>query len=137
MADLQRAFLSLPPVTRTLLAGTAVVTVPPLLALVSPYQLIWHWPAIRYKFQLYRIITPFFYAGGGLAALFNVFFLFRTANDLETGSSSLYLLSNAFSETQYAGVYARRSHDLAWALTCMAGMIVVRGLRIKQMHAQG
>lgn len=96
MADLQRAFLSLPPVTRTLLAGTAAVTLPTMLALVSPYQVIWYWPAIRYKLQLWRIVTPFFYAGSGIAALFNVFFLFRTANDLETGElhSRLYALQS-------------------------------------------
>ena len=85
MADLQRAFLSLPPVTRTVLAGVAAVTLPPMLALVSPYQLIFYWPAIRHKFQLWRLVTPFLYAGSGISALFNCFFLFRTANDLETG----------------------------------------------------
>ena len=84
MADLQRAFLAMPPVTRTLLAGTAAVTLPTMLALVSPYQIIFHWPLIR-RLQLWRLVTPFFYAGSGISALFNCFFLFRTANDLETG----------------------------------------------------
>lgn len=63
MADLQRAFLSLPPVTRTILAGTTAVTLPCLLALVSPYRIVFIWSAIRHRFELWRLVTPFFYAG--------------------------------------------------------------------------
>ena len=63
MAELQQAFLSLPPVTRSLLALTAGVTIPPLLGLVKPYAIVFYWPAIRYKYQIWRFISPFFYAG--------------------------------------------------------------------------
>lgn len=63
MADLQQAFMSLPPITRSLLALTAGVTIPPLLGLVKPYAIVFYWPAIRYKYQLWRLISPFFYAG--------------------------------------------------------------------------
>lgn len=66
MAELQQAFLSLPPITRSLLALTGAVTLPPLLGLVSPYNIVFYWPAIRGKLQLWRLISPFFYAGESL-----------------------------------------------------------------------
>lgn len=63
MSELGQAFMSLPPITRTILGMTGGVTIPPLLGLISPYQIVFFWPAIRHKFQLWRLITPFFYAG--------------------------------------------------------------------------
>ena len=51
-ADLQRAFRSLPLVTRTLLAGTACSTVPTLLDIISPYSIIFLPRAMR-KGQLW------------------------------------------------------------------------------------
>lgn len=63
MAELLQAFKSLPPITRSLLALTGAVTIPPLLGLFTPYNIVFYWPAIRYKYQLWRFISPFFYAG--------------------------------------------------------------------------
>jgi len=63
MAELRQAFFSLPPITRTLLALTGAVTIPPLLGLFTPYNIVFYWPAIRHKFHIWRLISPFFYAG--------------------------------------------------------------------------
>lgn len=63
MADIQQAFMSLPPVTRTLLAGTGLTTLPTALAILSPYLIVFDTVGLR-KLQLWRLVTPFFYAGG-------------------------------------------------------------------------
>jgi len=115
MAELREGYFSIPPVTRTLVTATAVVTLPCLLALVSPYQVVFYLPAIRQKLQLWRLITPFFYAGSGLSALFNVFFLFSTSRNLEDG------------------LYRGRPADLSWALVCMSGGILALNYPLKSM----
>jgi len=63
MAELRQGYLSVPPVTRSLLTATAAVTLPPLLGLLSPYRIIFSLPLVRQRLELWRLVTPFFYAG--------------------------------------------------------------------------
>ncbi|KAN0060079.1 hypothetical protein ACQY0O_008052 [Thecaphora frezii] len=88
----------IPPVTRALLGATGAVTLPCLLAIMSPYRIALIWPLVTRNYQLHRILTSFFYGGSGIAFLFDAFLLFRNSSDLE--------LSH----------FSRRTADYAWCL---------------------
>lgn len=75
----------IPPVTRTLVFSTMIVTVGPLLKLINPYLVLLWWPAVLKKYEIWRIYTCFFLGGRDLQFLFDIFMLYRNSNDLETG----------------------------------------------------
>lgn len=52
--------LKIPPVTRTILFGTAGVTIPVMLKLLNPYKILLHWPLVRHRYEIWRLICePF------------------------------------------------------------------------------
>lgn len=74
----------IPPVTRTLVFATAVVTVGPLLKLVNPYLILLWWPSVLKKWEIWRPFTCFFLGGSDIQFLFDLFMLLRNSTDLET-----------------------------------------------------
>mmetsp|Transcript_14247 Transcript_14247/g.21934 ORF Transcript_14247/g.21934 Transcript_14247/m.21934 type:complete len:274 (-) Transcript_14247:403-1224(-) len=56
-------FHSLPVITKYWFALTVICTVSANLGLINPASLIFDWPSFRYKFEIWRIITPFCFMG--------------------------------------------------------------------------
>ncbi|PWN93187.1 DER1-domain-containing protein [Acaromyces ingoldii] len=98
--------LKIPPVTRTLLGSTLLVTLPVLLQLSNPYHILLWWPAVIRRWQLWRPITAFFFGGKGLPLLFDTFLLFRNSTDLELNT------------------FYRRTSEYAWALMLIGSLIL-------------
>uniref|UniRef100_A0A7S0ZIX1 Derlin n=1 Tax=Timspurckia oligopyrenoides TaxID=708627 RepID=A0A7S0ZIX1_9RHOD len=80
------AWMSIPWVTRTLSASMAFITLGSQLNLFPVRSVILLWPMIFQKFQIWRLITPFFFLG---PLSFNLLFLaamfFRHSRMLEEG----------------------------------------------------
>lgn len=76
--------MKIPPVTRTILGGVLITTLPIMLKLVSAYTILFSIPKLQ-KFELWRLATPFLYGGEGIAFIFDVFLLFRNSSGLEEG----------------------------------------------------
>ena len=55
---------SLPPVTRVWFVASFGTTCLISFGLVDPYRLLWSWPAVRHRFEVWRLITPYFFFGG-------------------------------------------------------------------------
>lgn len=96
----------IPPVTRYMLGATAAITLPCLLVITSPYRFALFWPLVIRKFHIHRIFTSFFYGGGGLKLLFDVFLLYRNSSDLELNH------------------FGRRTADYTWSLLVMGVVIL-------------
>ncbi|KAI8369557.1 Der1-like family-domain-containing protein [Radiomyces spectabilis] len=77
-------YRSIPPVTRTLLTLSVTTSVSAAVGLVPPYQLMFLWPNVSRKLQLWRLVTCFFYSGVDLGYAMNLFFLYRYSAQLET-----------------------------------------------------
>ncbi|PWO01331.1 DER1-domain-containing protein [Tilletiopsis washingtonensis] len=90
----------IPPVTRSLVGATCLVSLPTMLKLVSP-------------------ITAFFFGPPGLSFIFDLFFLFRHAQELELN------------------YFHRRTADMAWSLVIMGAVILAANypLRSSVLHS--
>ena len=55
---------SLPPVTRVWFVASFGTTCLISFGLVDPYRLLWSWPAVRHRFEVWSLITPYFFFGG-------------------------------------------------------------------------
>lgn len=96
----------IPPVTRFLVGATAGVTVPCILAITTPYPFALIWPLVIRKFHLHRLVTSFFFGGGGIQLLFDIIMLYRNSSDLELNH------------------FGRRTADYTWSLIVMATVIL-------------
>ena len=101
--DFYRYYMQQPPVTRTLLTGIVLTSIPPLLYLVSPVHLVNFWD-YTVRGEVWRPITAFLYGGSGIELLFGVFFVYQYSLQLETskfGAATAdyawYLIFNAIS----------------------------------------
>jgi len=78
---------SVPLITRYLFAGAGGLTLAANFGLVSPMTLVLSWPALVHKYQVWRLITPFFFMGQlGFPFLVNMIFLYRYSTALEVGT---------------------------------------------------
>ncbi|KAG0257817.1 hypothetical protein BG011_003746 [Mortierella polycephala] len=94
--ELLAAYKSVPIVTRTMLTATILLSFAVTIHLV-PYHLIsLDWYSIVYKFQVYRLLTPFFVTGVSFNMLFDLYFLYTYGSQLESST------------------FAGRSADFAW-----------------------
>ncbi|WWD21710.1 hypothetical protein CI109_106197 [Kwoniella shandongensis] len=84
MADFSAAYNSVPPVTRTLLVGTALVTFPCLLGFTSPAAVALVWTKVAKSYQIWRPITCFFFGGSGFPLLYDFFLIYRNSSAMET-----------------------------------------------------
>ncbi|TPX32818.1 hypothetical protein SmJEL517_g04117 [Synchytrium microbalum] len=88
--DFKDYYLSLPRVPRSIITATVVVSVTGLF--ISPMWLVFHLQSITSKFQLWRLITPFFFGGRSMDTLFNIYFLWNYSSQL---NSTLFLAREA------------------------------------------
>lgn len=79
-----------------------------------------HWPFVLYKYQIWRPITNFFYAGRGMTLLFDVFCLYQTSNNLESQQYVIFILQTDNSNGDTAAY--------VWMNTMLAMTILVRSL---------
>lgn len=82
--DFYRYYVQQPPITRTYLLAILLVSVPPLLYLVSPTLFLNFWD-YTIRGEVWRPLTAFLYGGGGISLLFGVFFAYQYSTQLETG----------------------------------------------------
>ncbi|KAJ6562586.1 Der1-like family-domain-containing protein [Mycena capillaripes] len=107
-------FRKLPPVTRTLLASTATVTLSCLAQITSPSRVVYTYSLAFQKLQIWRLYTSFFFASGGITFIFELVMLYRMMDTLESGP------------------YARRSADLAWQLFIANILIFILSIPVER-----
>ncbi|KAI5451137.1 hypothetical protein NCC49_002013 [Naganishia albida] len=107
MADIQSLIREVPPVTRFMLISTALVTFPVLLQMVSPGQVYLSWPHMRYKYEIYRPWTAFFFGGSGFPLIYDFFLIYRNGSSLEKDT------------------YFGRTAEYAWANIMIACFILI------------
>jgi Derlin-2/3 len=79
-------FKALPIVTQYWFGATMVITLGGNFGIVSPMQLMFSWPAIKNNFELWRILTPFCYAGAfSFNTLITCFMLVSMSKQYEKG----------------------------------------------------
>ncbi|KAJ3190958.1 Derlin 1, partial [Irineochytrium annulatum] len=85
MDELQRWFASIPPVTRFLFCGSLGISITAKLGFIDPYYLILSWPLVWQKYQIWRLVTSFFFSPVGWGYLMLLYFLYRYSWALEEG----------------------------------------------------
>ncbi|KAJ7854262.1 Der1-like family-domain-containing protein [Mycena olivaceomarginata] len=113
--DVLTEFRKLPPVTRTLLASTATVTLSCIAQITSPSRVVYTYGLAFQKLQIWRLYTSFFLANGGITFIFEMVMLYRMMDQLESGPH---------------GPYARRSADLAWQLFVANILILILSIPV-------
>jgi Derlin-2/3 len=79
-------FKSLPFVTQYWFGATILVTFSVNMGVFSSYQIMYSWANIRQDFELWRLLTPFCYAGGwGFNMLIQMYTLVSFSKQYETG----------------------------------------------------
>lgn len=61
--DLQNWFQSIPLVTKTFVVGTFIISLMETFGMLNPMSIVFYWPAIKDKFQIWRLLTSYWYAG--------------------------------------------------------------------------
>lgn len=80
----QEWYYSIPPVTRTLLTACVVTTCAVSMGMVNPMMLPLIWPLVWNKFQIWRLITNFFFLGKfSLGFVFQCYILYKYSSNLE------------------------------------------------------
>lgn len=82
--DAKSWFLSVPIVTRIILSSTISTSIAAAIGIVSPTSLILI-PEKVMSFELWRLVTCFFYGQLGFPFLMNLYFLYLNSLQLETG----------------------------------------------------
>lgn len=77
-------YVQQPPITRTYMLGIVLISLPPLLNLVSPVVFLNFWD-YTLRGEVWRPLTAFLFGGGGMSLLFGVFFAYQYSMQLETG----------------------------------------------------
>ena len=79
-------FRALPIVTQYWFGATMVCTLAGNFGIISPMQLIYSWPQIKNNFELWRILTPFCYAGSfSFGTLITCYMLVNMSKQYEKG----------------------------------------------------
>ncbi|WVQ80228.1 hypothetical protein IAT38_002333 [Cryptococcus sp. DSM 104549] len=84
MADFSSVYNSVPPVTRTILVATALVTGPCLLGFMNPAVVALLWYRVSGWYEIWRPFTCFFFGGGGFPLIYDVFLIYRNSSVMET-----------------------------------------------------
>ncbi|KAH9939857.1 DER1-domain-containing protein [Amylocystis lapponica] len=88
----------IPPVTRFLCGSSLAVSVPVMMQVVAPYQVVFIKDLVTRRFEVWRVFTSFFLGSSGINYIFDLVMLYRNSDQLESSH------------------YARRSADYAWQL---------------------
>eukprot|EP00127_Corallochytrium_limacisporum_P005237 Clim_evm54s201 gene=Clim_evmTU54s201 len=84
--DLSAWFYGIPKFTRLMFTSVLVGTLAGNFGLIDPYRLVLDTDALLYKFEFWRLVTPFAFAGRlGFPFLFTVYFLYTYSGMLEKG----------------------------------------------------
>jgi Derlin-2/3 len=80
-------FRSLPVITQYWFGGTIICTLAGNFGVISPSQFVWAWGAIKSRFELWRALTCFCYAGPfAFETLITIFMLYTMSLRYEQGS---------------------------------------------------
>jgi len=80
-------FRSLPVITQYWFGGTMICTLAANFGVINPYQFVWDWVAIKSKFELWRVLTCFCYAGPfAFETLITIYMLYTMSMRYEQGS---------------------------------------------------
>ncbi|EIW71044.1 hypothetical protein TREMEDRAFT_59988 [Tremella mesenterica DSM 1558] len=107
MADFSAVYNSVPPVTRTLLLATVIITGPCLLQIIRPVDVAFIWWRITRRWEVWRLVTSFFYGGGGFPFLYDLFLIYRNSSALERN------------------VYMSNTAEYAWMHVMLATFILI------------
>mmetsp|Transcript_18885 Transcript_18885/g.48023 ORF Transcript_18885/g.48023 Transcript_18885/m.48023 type:complete len:241 (+) Transcript_18885:98-820(+) len=111
MTDIQAAIGSIPPVTRTLVLGSLLITVGAGLQLLPGRYLFLSYDAVVYGFQLWRPITSIFFWGKmGIPFIVRLISLYQSSRQLE--------------ENRFSG----RTADYVWMVVFGCSVLAVIGL---------
>ncbi|KAI9250609.1 Derlin [Sporodiniella umbellata] len=77
-------YKSLPVVTRFLLSAMVTTTTASSLGFVNPSTLIYYWPEVKQRLQLWRLVSCFFVNKLSLDFAFNAYFFYTNSLQLET-----------------------------------------------------
>jgi len=108
--SLVEELLKIPPVTRTLVGATLLITLPCLMGVLDFHLIFFTRYHVVQKFQIWRIFTSFFYGGKDFALIFDTIMLYRNSDMLEQ---------------KY---YNRRSYDYAWQMSICCLSILLLNL---------
>jgi hypothetical protein len=61
--SIKQWFLDVPPITKFFLCSTILSGAVMTFGIFSPYDVVLDWPGIRFKFQFWKLLTNFFFAG--------------------------------------------------------------------------
>lgn len=79
-------FNSLPIITRYWFGATLLLTLSVNFKVISGFHVVWSWASIKDKFELWRLLTPFCYAGPfDFSTLISVYMLVQFSKQYETG----------------------------------------------------
>lgn len=80
-------FRSLPIITQYWFGGTMLCTLAGNFGVISPFMFIWNWGSIKNKFELWRVLTCFCYAGPfAFETLITIYMLYTMSMRYEQGS---------------------------------------------------
>ncbi|KAH8090009.1 hypothetical protein JL720_6305 [Aureococcus anophagefferens] len=75
---------SLPPVTRAWFAASMSATCLCSFGLMNPMRLLWSWPLLSQKFEVWRLVTPYtFFGGFSFPFLINMYLLVQYSKNYE------------------------------------------------------
>jgi len=79
-------FMSLPIVTRCWFGGTLLTTCAANFNMFSVYKIIWSFESIKDNFEIWRVLTPFMYAGPfSINSLFLMYMVYQFSKQYESG----------------------------------------------------
>lgn len=79
-------FKALPIVTQYWFGATIVVTLSVNFGVIDAYKIMWSWPGITQQFELWRVLTPFLFAGGfSFNTLIACYMLVQFSKQYESG----------------------------------------------------
>ncbi|XP_053992832.1 uncharacterized protein LOC128883955 [Hylaeus volcanicus] len=91
MSSLEDFFKTMPPVTRALLVATFSVTIGVVTHVISLDSIFLNWELVLSKFQIWRVLSEFFYIGPfSISWLFHMYFFVQYASKLEKHSCFTY-----------------------------------------------
>lgn len=80
-------FHSLPMITRMWFGAALACTVAGNVGVVNPMSFVINWPGLRYKFEIWRLVTPFLYVGPfSIDTLFTLYMLVQYSQRYELGA---------------------------------------------------
>ncbi|KAF7348628.1 Derlin [Mycena venus] len=115
MDDFLAEIRKIPPVTRVLCISCLSIFLGVFMGLVSEYKLMYTFSLVFEKFQIWRLYTSFLLGRRDISYIFDLFVLYRTTNQLESGP------------------YSQRSADLAWQLFVASIGIIITSIPVNSM----